>query len=95
MRIQKGVELVDWQMQRVQDQIGGFVECVVAAVAEEQFGGVKARDGVAQQVTDGRKIVDHGNGLERQVKYKALPQQRLGAMRTVNVQRSRFSKVRR
>ena len=40
-RIQIGFKRVQRQVERVQDKIGGFVVCIVAAVAEEESGGVE------------------------------------------------------
>ena len=71
LRQQAGVEIgfedVQRQVERVQDQIGGFVVGVVAAVAEKQPGFVETADGKAQKVAHG---IEAGGGF---FKHRCIP----------------------
>ncbi len=54
-RVEKRLDLVQRQLQRMQDQVGRLIQRVAAAVAEEQAGGIEAGNCIAQQVADGGK----------------------------------------
>jgi hypothetical protein len=54
--VEEGFEAVEWQAQRVQRQIDGFIPGVVAAVAEEQTGGSETADGVTEMVANGKEF---------------------------------------
>lgn len=47
-------------MQAVQDQLGGFVQRIVVAVAEGQTGCIETAGAVADQVDDGVQFVGRG-----------------------------------
>ena len=64
-RIEPGVELIDRQMQRVQDEIGGLVEGIGGAVAVHEPGRVEAAYGIAQPVPDGDELVEVSRGMFR------------------------------
>ncbi len=55
--VEPGVELIDGQVQRVQDQVGGLIERIAGAVPVAEAGGVEARHGVAQPIAHGDELV--------------------------------------
>ena len=52
------------QVQRMQGQLGRFVQGVVVAVAEGQPGRIKAASAVADQVDDGLQFFGHGGRMQ-------------------------------
>ena len=55
-RVQIGFQQIQRQIQRVQDQISGFVVRIVAAVAERQPRLIETADGKAQHIAHGGKV---------------------------------------
>src|SRR5262249_3871925 len=58
--LEPGIELIDGQVQRMQDEIGCLIERVGSAMAIDQLLRVEAAHGIAQPIANGQQLVRWG-----------------------------------
>src|SRR5262249_30266701 len=58
--LEPGIELIDGQVQRMQDEISCLIERVGSAMAIDQLLRVEAAHGIAQQIANGQQLIAWG-----------------------------------